>query len=122
MAAAAPQFHSDFLKTFVSRGQYYDCTNPPALDQKLGEARVVGYVGFDCTAPSLHVGNLVQIMTLRRLQQAGHKPIVLMGGGTTKVGDPSGKEEARQLLTSEQIDANKKAILKNFERFLSFGE
>lgn len=122
MSAAAQQFHSDFLKTFVSRGQYYDCTNPRALDQKLGDARVAGYVGFDCTAPSLHVGNLVQIMTLRRLQQAGHKPIVLMGGGTTKVGDPSGKEEARQLLTSQQIETNKKAILKNFECFLSFGE
>ncbi|HEX3429582.1 MAG TPA: tyrosine--tRNA ligase [Rhizomicrobium sp.] len=122
MSAAAPSFQSDFLKTFVARGQYYDCTNPSGLDQRLSEGRVVGYVGFDCTAPSLHVGNLVQIMTLRRLQQAGHKPIVLMGGGTTKVGDPSGKEEARQLLTSEQIETNKLSILKSFERYLSFGD
>jgi tyrosyl-tRNA synthetase len=96
MSAATPQFQSEFLKNFVSRGQYYDCTNPSGLDQRLREARVTVYIGFDCTAPSLHVGNLVQIMTLRRLQQAGHKPIVLMGGGTTKVGDPSGKEETRQ--------------------------
>src|SRR5438270_2850691 len=122
MSAATLQFQSTFLKTFVSRGQYYDCTNPSALDQRLRETRVAGYIGFDCTAPSLHVGNLVQIMTLRRLQQAGHKPIVLMGGGTTKVGDPSGKEESRQLLTHEQIEANKGSILKSFERFLSFGD
>src|SRR5215469_13717590 len=122
MSAATQQFQSDFLKTWVSRGQYYDCTNPAGLDQRLREDRIAGYIGFDCTAPSLHVGNLVQIMTLRRLQQAGHRPIVLMGGGTTKVGDPSGKEEARQLLTPEQIEANKRSILKNFERFLSFGD
>jgi len=121
MPAAAQQFASDFLKTFASRGQYYDCTNPAGLDQRLREGRVAGYIGFDCTAASLHVGNLVQIMTLRRLQQAGHKPIVLMGGGTTKVGDPSGKEESRQLLTPAQIEANKHSILKSFERFLSFG-
>jgi tyrosyl-tRNA synthetase len=122
MSAAPPPFQSDFLKTFAARGQYYDCTNPSALDQRLKSERVTGYIGFDCTAPSLHVGNLVQIMTLRRLQQSGHKPIVLMGGGTTKVGDPSGKEESRQLLTHEQIEANKRSILKSFERFLSFGD
>ena len=98
MPAAAPQFQSDFLRTWVSRGQYYDCTNPSGLDDRLREGSVTAYIGFDCTAPSLHVGSLVQIMTLRRLQQAGHKPVVLMGGGTTKVGDPSGKEETRQLL------------------------
>src|SRR5205823_10349582 len=111
-----------FLQSFVARGQYYDCTNPSALDLHLKSERVAGYIGFDCTAPSLHVGNLVQIMTLRRMQQAGHKPIVLMGGGTTKVGDPSGKEESRQLLTPEQIEANKRSILKSFERFLFFGD
>ena len=121
MSAATLQFQSTFLKTFVSRGQYYDCTNPAALDRRLREGPIAGYIGFDCTAPSLHVGNLVQIMTLRRLQQSGHKPIVLMGGGTTKVGDPSGKEETRQLLTPEQIEANKHSILRTFERFLSFG-
>ena len=119
--SAARSFRSGFLKTFAARGQYYDCTNPNDLDERLRGGAVTGYIGFDCTAPSLHVGNLVQIMTLRRLQQAGHKPIVLMGGGTTKVGDPSGKEEARQLLTAEQIEANKRSILKSFERFLSFG-
>ena len=81
-----------------------------------------GYIGFDATAPSLHVGSLVQIMLLRRLQQAGHKPIVLMGGGTTKVGDPSGKDESRQALTSEQIDANIAGIRRVFERFLTFGD
>jgi tyrosyl-tRNA synthetase len=122
MSAAPPPFQSEFLKTFAARGQYYDCTNPDELDRRLRETGVVGYIGFDCTAPSLHVGNLVQIMTLRRLQQAGHTPIVLMGGGTTKVGDPSGKEESRQLLTPEQIEANKRSILKSFERFLSFGD
>ena len=122
MSAATPQFHSDFLRTWVSRGQYYDCTNPSGLDDRLREGSVTAYIGFDCTAPSLHVGSLVQIMTLRRLQQTGHKPIVLMGGGTTKVGDPSGKEETRQLLAPEQIEANKRSILKSFERFLSFGD
>ncbi|HUP66688.1 MAG TPA: tyrosine--tRNA ligase, partial [Sphingomicrobium sp.] len=83
---------------------------------------VPGYIGFDATAPSLHVGNLVQIMQLRRLQQAGHKPIVLMGGGTTKVGDPSGKDEGRQLLTAEQIDSNIASIRRVFEHFLTFGD
>lgn len=121
MPGDAADFESNFLRTFAARGQYYDCTNPAGLDRLLRDGRVVAYIGFDCTAPSLHVGNLVQIMTLRRLQQAGHKPIVLMGGGTTKVGDPSGKEETRQLLTPEQIEANKRAVLKSFERFLSFG-
>ena len=94
-----PNFRSEFLRTFVARGQYYAATEPEALDALFAKERVTAYIGFDCTAPSLHVGSLVQIMTLRRLQQAGHKPIVLMGGGTTKVGDPSGKDETRQLLT-----------------------
>src|SRR5580692_11186065 len=120
MTDAAAQFQSPFLRTFVDRGYYNDCTDPAALDALFGKERVTAYIGFDCTASSLHVGNLVQIMTLRRLQQAGHKPVVLMGGGTTKVGDPSGKEESRQLLTREQIEANKQSILKSFERFLSF--
>ncbi|HEX4159668.1 MAG TPA: tyrosine--tRNA ligase [Rhizomicrobium sp.] len=120
MSDAAAQFQSPFLRTFVERGYYNDCTDRAALDALLGKERVTAYIGFDCTASSLHVGNLVQIMTLRRLQQAGHKPIVLMGGGTTKVGDPSGKEESRQLLTREQIEANKQSILGSFMRFLSF--
>ena len=83
---------------------------------------VPAYIGFDATAPSLHVGSLVQIMMLRRLQQAGHKPIVLMGGGTTKVGDPSGKDESRKLLSHEDIQANIASIRKVFERFLTFGD
>ena len=121
MSGAPPRFRSDFLNTIAARGQYYDCTDPAALDRRLEQVCVPAYIGFDCTAPSLHVGNLVQIMTLRRLQHAGHRPIVLMGSGTTKVGDPSGREETRQLLTQEQIDANKRTILATFERFLSFG-
>jgi tyrosyl-tRNA synthetase len=122
MSAAPPRFQSRFLTAFAARGQYYDCTDAAALDRHLEQGSVPAYIGFDCTAPSLHIGNLVQIMTLRRLQQSGHKPIVLMGSGTTRVGDPSGREETRQLLTQEQIEANKRTILASFERFLSFGE
>ena len=90
---------------------------------RLPQQQVVpGYIGFDATAPSLHVGSLVQIMLLRRLQQAGHKPIVVMGGGTTKVGDPSGKDESRKLLTGEGIQANIASIRTVFERLLTFGD
>jgi tyrosyl-tRNA synthetase len=119
---AAPDFRSDFLRTIVARGQYYDATEPVVLDALFQKERVTGYIGFDCTGPSLHVGSLVQIMTLRRMQQTGHKPIVLMGGGTTKVGDPSGKDETRQILTPDRIEANKRSILRAFERFLTFGD
>jgi tyrosyl-tRNA synthetase len=118
----APRFQSDFLSCLVARGAYYAATEPAALDSLLTRERIAAYIGFDCTGPSLHVGSLIQIMTLRRLQQGGHKPIVLMGGGTTKVGDPSGKDETRRLLTSEQIEANKQSILRIFERFLTFGD
>ncbi|HEY8698906.1 MAG TPA: hypothetical protein VIM02_14950, partial [Rhizomicrobium sp.] len=97
--APTPNFRSDFLRTFAARGHYYACTDPQALDEMFLKDRVTAYIGFDCTAPSFHVGNLVQLMTLRRLQQSGLKPILLMGGGTTKVGDPSGKEETRRLLS-----------------------
>jgi len=116
------EFRSDFLKLMEARGQLHQTTDETGLDALLQKERVAAYIGFDCTAPSLHVGSLVQIMTLRRLQQTGHKPIVLMGGGTTKVGDPSGKDEMRQLLTPEGIEANKKKILSVFQRFLKFGE
>jgi tyrosyl-tRNA synthetase len=119
---AAPKFQSSFLASIAARGAYFDSTEPEALDALFGKEPVAAYIGFDCTGPSLHVGSLVQIMTLRRLQQAGHKPIVLMGGGTTKVGDPSGKDETRQILTPERIEANKQSILKSFERFLTFGD
>jgi tyrosyl-tRNA synthetase len=105
----------------MARGAYYDCTDRNGLDALLERERLTAYIGFDCTAPSLHVGNLVQIMTLRRLQQAGHRPIVLMGGGTTKIGDPSGRDESRQLLTTAQIEENKKSILTSFARFLQLG-
>lgn len=121
--AAAPQFQSEFLRTFVARGAFYACSEPAQeLDAMFARERVTAYIGFDCTAPSLHVGSLVQLMTLRRLQQAGHKPILLMGGGTTKAGDPSGKDETRQLLTSEQIEANKQAILGGVRHLLKFGD
>ncbi len=119
MTTAAP--HSPFLRTITARGQFHQCTDLEGLD-KAALAGVTGYIGFDMTAPSLHVGNLTQIMFLRRLQQAGGKPIVLLGGGTTRVGDPSGKEEMRQLLSEEQIARNAASIRGCFEKFLSFGD
>jgi tyrosyl-tRNA synthetase len=118
----APEFRSDFLRNFVARGHFYACTDGEALDALFAKERVTAYIGFDCTAPSLHVGHAMQIMTLRRLQQAGHRPIVVMGGGTTKVGDPSFRNEARPLLSEAQIEANKQSILKTFENFLAFGD
>jgi tyrosyl-tRNA synthetase len=111
---------SEFLRTIIAREQFHQCTDLPGLD-KAAQAGVTGYIGFDMTAPSLHVGNLTQIMYLRRLQQAGGKPIVLLGGGTTRVGDPSGKEEMRQLLSEEQIVKNTNSIRGTFEKFLTFG-
>src|SRR6476646_6483877 len=103
-------FRSDFLKLMKARGQLHQATDETGLDALLQKERVPGYIGFDCTGPSLHVGSLVQIMTLRRLQQTGHKPIVVMGGGTTKIGDPSGKDEMRQILPPEAIEANKRSL------------
>jgi tyrosyl-tRNA synthetase len=117
-----PDFRSEFLRTFVERGAFYDCSSPEDLDRLFLNERVTAYIGFDCTAPSLHVGNLVQLMTLRRLQQAGHKPILLMGGGTTRIGDPSGKDETRLLLSDEQIEANKRRILSGVQHLLKFGD
>ena len=113
---------SDFLSVLTERGFIHQCTDTDALDALAAEGPIRAYIGFDCTADSLHVGSLVPIMMLRWLQQTGHKPIVLMGGGTTKVGDPSGKDESRQLLTEEIIQSNKDGIFKVFERFLTFGE
>jgi tyrosyl-tRNA synthetase len=115
-------YTSEFLKTLDQRGFIAQCTDDTALDAAAAEGVVTGYIGYDCTAPSLHVGNLISILMLRRLQQAGHRPIVVIGGGTTKVGDPSGKDESRQLLTQDKIDANKKTIRATFERFLNFGD
>src|SRR5687768_5300905 len=98
------QYSSDLLRLLGSRGYIHQITDPEGLDALATKEVIPGYIGFDATAPSLHVGSLVQIMMLRRLQQAGHKPIVLMGGGTTKVGDPSGKDESRKLLDDTAIN------------------
>jgi tyrosyl-tRNA synthetase len=113
---------SDFLRETIARGYLHQGTDLDGLDALMAEKRIVGYIGFDCTADSLHVGSLLQIMLLRRLQQAGHKPIVLMGGGTTKVGDPSFREEARPLLTDAQIAENMAGIKTVFAQFLTFGD
>lgn len=113
---------SDFLKVMMERGFIHQCTDPEALDKKLLAGVVPAYIGFDLTASSLHVGSLVQIMMLRHLQKSGHKPIVLMGGGTTKIGDPSGKDESRQMLTVEKINENMMGIKKVFEKYLTFGD
>ena len=115
-------YASSLLKLLDERGYIHQVTDAAALDALAAKETVAAYIGFDATAPSLHVGSLVQIMMLRRLQQAGHKPIVLMGGGTTKVGDPSGKDESRKLLTDEEIDANIAGIRRVFEHFLTFGD
>jgi tyrosyl-tRNA synthetase len=115
-------YRSTLLRLLETRGYIHQATDAAALDALAEREIIPAYIGFDATAPSLHVGSLVQIMMLRRLQQAGHKPIVLMGGGTTKVGDPSGKEESRQLLSHEDIQGNIASIRKVFERFLIFGD
>ncbi len=115
-------FKSDFLKTLQSRGYIHQVTHPVELDEAASNGIVTAYIGFDATAPSLHVGSLIQIMMLRRLQQAGHKPVVLMGGGTTKVGDPTGKDASRPQLTDETIQANIASIKTVFEKFLTFGD
>jgi tyrosyl-tRNA synthetase len=117
-----PDFKSDLLRQLSTRGYIHQLTDAEGLDARARKQVVPGYIGFDATAPSLHVGSLVQIMMLRRLQQTGHKPIVVMGGGTTKIGDPSGKDEARKLLTHEDIQANIASIRRIFERFLHFGD
>src|SRR5215470_7167555 len=113
---------SDFLRDFIARGYFHQCTDLEGLDALARKGRIAGYIGFDATADSLHVGSLVQIMLLRRLQQAGHRPIVLMGGGTTKVGDPSGKDESRRLLSDADIASNIAGIRRIFDRFLDFGD
>lgn len=112
---------SPFLRDFIARGYFHQCTDLEALDKVALAGELTGYIGFDATADSLHVGSLVQIMLLRRLQQAGHRPIVLMGGGTTKIGDPSGKDDSRKLLSGEDIERNIAGIKRIFSRFLSFG-
>ena len=113
---------SDFLHELETRGFVHQTTDEAGLDRLARSGELTGYIGFDCTAPSLHVGNLVSIMMLRKLQQAGHRAIVLIGGGTTKVGDPSGKDEARKLLSDAEIGANIAGIERVFTKFLSFGQ
>ena len=115
-------YKSDFVRAVVERGFLHQCTDLEALDELASQGSVTAYIGFDCTAPSLHVGSMVPIMLLRLFQQTGNKPIVLMGGGTTKVGDPSGKDESRKLLTDEKIAENMAGIKKVFAKFLTFGD
>jgi len=112
---------SSFLAVAEARGFIHQVTDREGLKARLAEGPTAAYIGFDCTADSLHIGHLLQIMLLRHWQQNGHRPIVLMGGGTTKVGDPSGKDETRKLLTSEEIEHNKAKIRRTFDRFLTFG-
>lgn len=113
---------SEFVQTLVERGFLHQCTDLEALDKRAADGVITSYVGYDATADSLHIGNLVSIMMLHWLQQTGHRPIVLMGGGTTKIGDPSGKDETRQLLTDDRINANISSIRETFTSFLSFGD
>ena len=112
---------SDLIRSFSERGYIHQATNIEGLDERAAQQIIPAYIGFDCTADSLHVGSLVQIMMLRALQKAGHKPIVLMGGGTTKVGDPSGKDAARPLLSENDIEQNKNGIFSVFKKYLTFG-
>jgi len=115
-------FTSPFMQVVYDRGYVQDCTDRDALDARLAAGPQVAYVGYDCTADSLHVGHLISIMMLRHWQRAGHRPIVLMGGGTSQIGDPSGKDATRRLLSKEEIAHNKASILRAFARFLEFGD
>ena len=115
-------YKSDFLNVLATRGFIHQISEPEALDALARSSTITGYIGFDCTAPSLHVGSLLPIMLLYWMQQTGHRPIALMGGGTTRVGDPSGKDESRRLLSDEAINDNLKGIRAIFSRFLRFGD
>jgi tyrosyl-tRNA synthetase len=114
-------YKSEFLHILASRGFIHQVSEPEALDARARNAKITGYIGFDCTAPSLHIGSLLPIMILYWMQQTGHRPIALMGGGTTRVGDPSGKDESRKILTDEDINTNLAGIRGVFEKFLKFG-
>src|SRR3954449_9779552 len=115
-------FKSDFLNTLQERGFIHQCSDFEGLDALAAKGQATAYVGYDCTAPSLHIGNFLTMMMLHWLQQSGNKPIALMGGGTTMVGDPSGKDESRPMRTVEEIEANKTSIKGVFEKVLTFGE
>jgi len=114
------KYKSELMKTLTGRGFLYQCTDEASLDALASKGELSGYIGFDCTAPSLHVGSLVQIMMLRVLQKSGGRPIVLLGGGTTKIGDPSDKDKSRPILTPEKIEQNKNGIKQVFAKFLDF--
>jgi tyrosyl-tRNA synthetase len=116
------KFKSEFLNVLDARGFIHQLSDPEGLDKAAGQGTISAYIGFDCTAPSLHAGSLLPIMMLYWLQQTGHKPITLMGGGTTKVGDPSGKDESRMLLTADKINENMEGIRQVFSKFLKFGD
>lgn len=113
---------SEFLTVMIERGFMADCTNLQELDERMSKEVVTGYIGFDLTASSLHIGNLVQIMVLRWMQKTGHRPITLMGGGTTKVGDPSGKDEMRKIISVEQINAHADGIRAVFANYIKYGD
>src|SRR4051812_27187274 len=115
-------FKSDFMRIVHERGMVHQCSDAARLDELLSTGTRTAYIGFDCTADSLHVGSLLQIMMLRWWQKTGHKPVVLMGGGTTKIGDPSGRDETRQLLTDEAIAANMAGIRRVFDKYVTFGD
>src|SRR6195952_4829561 len=115
-------FKSDFLNVLQSRGFIHQISDPDSLDALAARRELVAYIGFDCTAPSLHVGSMVQIMCPHWLQQTGNKPIVLVGRGTPRVGDPSGKDETRKILSIEDIETNKNGIKQVFSKFLDFGD
>ena len=109
-----------FLKEFKERGFFYQCTSEHELSHLLDKEKINAYIGFDCTAESLHVGSLLQIMCLRLLQKHGHRPIVLLGGGTTRIGDPSGKDKTRKILNEKEIDKNIKKYRKNIKKFFRY--
>jgi tyrosyl-tRNA synthetase len=115
-------FKSDFLRVLQERGFIHQVSDAEGLDALAAKGEAIAYVGYDCTAPSLHIGHLLSIMMLHWFQKTGNKPIALMGGGTTRVGDPSGRDETRKLLTYEQIDANKESIKGTFSKFIRFGD
>jgi len=112
----------NFIEEFQNRGYFYQCTDLEILTKKTNSEKICAYIGFDCTARSLHVGNLMQIMILRLLQKHGHKPIVLVGGATTKVGDPTGKDEMRKVLSDEDLAQNIAGIKKSLSKFIKFGD
>ncbi|MBV9555877.1 MAG: tyrosine--tRNA ligase, partial [Pseudolabrys sp.] len=114
-------YKSEFLNILANRGFIHQVSEPEALDALAAKGAITGYIGFDCTASSLHVGSLLPIMMLHWMQKTGHRPIALMGGGTTRVGDPSGKDESRRILTDEQINDNLASIGKVFAKFITFG-